>query len=293
MKKEIRILGIPMDLGQNKRGVDMGSGAIRYARLLSKLIDLGYKVKDLGNIEVPVRDSLSEDKLLSTICQTCEKVYQKSREIVKEGSIPIFLGGDHSISIGTIGGVTHESPCGVIWIDAHGDFNTHSSSPSGNVHGMPMAVLSGIGDKALTELGRPGKKVPAEDVVLLAIRSLDPGEKSNLKKSGVTVFTMRDIDKQGISAIADQALAKLAHLPRIHVSLDMDSLDPSIAPGVGTPVPGGLTRREAHFLMETIAETGRCCSMDIVEINPLVDQNNETSQFAVELTQSLFGKRIL
>lgn len=282
-----------MDLGQSNRGVDMGPGAIRYACLLSKLTELGYHVKDLGNIDVPVRDSLDEKDLLPMICLTCEKAYQEAREIIKEGSIPIFLGGDHSISIGTIGGVTHESPCGIIWIDAHGDFNTLESSPSGNVHGMPMAALSGLGSKALTEIGRPGIKIPAEDVVLLAIRDLDSDERLNLKKSGITVFTMRDIDQQGISAITDQALAKLAHLPRIHVSLDMDSLDPSVAPGVGTPVSGGLTHREAHYLMETIAETERCCSMDIVEINPLVDQYNETSKFAVGLTLSLFGKRIL
>ncbi len=293
MKGSIRIIGIPVDLGQSNRGVDMGPGAIRYAGLLLHLEKLGYQIKDEGNIEVPVRDSLVKGNLLPEILKACDASYMAAVEVINKGCKPIFLGGDHSISIGTIGGITHSSPAGVIWIDAHGDFNTPQTSDSGNYHGMTLAVLTGIGLPELVNIGRIGPKLSPKDVVLIGVRELDAKEKKMIKKTGITVYTMRDIDEKGINTIARDALKKLDHQSKIHVSLDLDSLDPMEAPGVGTPVSGGLTCREAHLLMEIIADSNLVSSMDIVEINPIIDNQNQTSKIAVELAQSLFGKSIL
>lgn len=293
MKGSVRIIGIPVDLGQSHRGVDMGPSAIRYAGLLSRLRELGYTVTDEGNIQVPVRDSLSEDTLVKEICKVCEIAYQKACRAIEENCKPIFLGGDHSISIGTIGGVSHHSTVGVIWIDAHGDFNTPSTSRTGNVHGMALSVLTGHGFPELVNIGREGAKVKPGNVVLIGVRELDQNERENLKKSGITVYTMREIDEEGMNVIARKALMRLNHLSRIHVSLDIDSLDPIAVPGVGTPVSGGLTYREAHLLMEVISDSGLVCSMDIVEINPIIDHCNQTAKTAVDLAVSLFGKRIL
>jgi arginase len=293
MKGSVRIIGIPVDLGQSHRGVDMGPSAIRYAGLLSRIRELGYTVIDEGNIQVPVRDSLSEDALVKEICRVCETTYQKSCRAIEENCKPIFLGGDHSISIGTIGGVSHHSTVGVIWIDAHGDFNTPSTSSTGNVHGMALSVLTGQGMPELVDIGRKGAKVKPGNVVLIGVRELDQNERENLKKSGITVYTMREIDEEGMNVIARKALMRLNHLSRIHVSLDIDSLDPIAVPGVGTPVSGGLTYREAHLLMEVISDSGLVCSMDIVEINPIIDHCNQTARIAVDLAVSLFGKRIL
>jgi len=293
MKGSVRIIGIPVDLGQSHRGVDMGPSAIRYAGLLSRLRELGYAVTDEGNIQVPVRDSLSEDTLVKEICKVCEIAYQKACKAIEENCKPVFLGGDHSISIGTIGGVSHHSTVGVIWIDAHGDFNTPSTSTSGNVHGMALSVLTGQGLPELVNIGRKGAKVKPGNVVLIGVRELDQNERENLKKSGITVYTMREIDEEGMNVIARKALMRLNHLSRIHVSLDIDSLDPIAVPGVGTPVSGGLTYREAHLLMEVISDSGLVCSMDIVEINPIIDHCNQTAKTAVDLAVSLFGKRIL
>ncbi len=293
MKGSVRIIGIPVDLGQSHRGVDMGPSAIRYAGLLSRLRELGYAVTDEGNIQVPVRDSLSEDTLVKEICKVCEIAYQKACRAIEENCKPVFLGGDHSISIGTIGGVSHHSTVGVIWIDAHGDFNTPSTSTSGNVHGMALSVLTGQGLPELVDIGRKGAKVKPGNVVLIGVRELDQNERENLKKSGIAVYTMREIDEEGMNVIARKALMRLNHLSRIHVSLDIDSLDPIAVPGVGTPVSGGLTYREAHLLMEVISDSGLVCSMDIVEINPIIDHCNQTAKTAVDLAVSLFGKRIL
>ncbi|MBU2644740.1 arginase [bacterium] len=293
MKSPMVVLGIPIDLGQEKRGVNMGPGAIRYAGIASRLKKLGHQVEDKGNIIVPVRESVREGELLEAIHHSCEKIYQKARELTTGGSIPIFLGGDHSVAIGTIGGITHHGPRGVIWIDAHGDFNTSETSPSGNVHGMALSALIGEGSKQLVDIGRPGAKINPRDTVMIAIRDLDPEERTRLKQSGIQVFTMRDIDEMGMRAVAQSALKYLSHMPEIHVSLDMDSLDPSIAPGVGTPVAGGITYREAQLLMEMIADTERCRSLDIVEINPLIDHQNQTAKSAVDLAGSLFGQRII
>ncbi len=315
MYKKIRIIGIPMDFGQLHRGVDMGPAALRYTGLASELRRLGYTVEDRGDILVPVRDRGDDIKdkpepaaqaqtgqrgsvnrvysnYLQAITNVCKEVYGAAKEAVAEGDFPLFLGGDHSISIGTIGGVSDDNQTGVIWIDAHGDFNTCETSPSGNVHGMPLAALTGEGDPALVNIGRIGAKVDPENVVLIGIRSLDIEERVRLKKSGITVYTMRDIDEQGISTIISKALMKLIRIKRVHVSLDMDAIDPVEAPGVGTPVPGGLTYREAHLCMEIVADSGKLSSMDIVEINPILDQANKSAKLAVNLAISALGKSI-
>jgi arginase len=213
-------------------------------------------------------------------------------EAIAAGSIPVFLGGDHSIAIGTVAAATQDGPAGVLWIDAHGDFNTPTTSPTGNLHGMPLAALTGHGSSRLVDIGRPGPKVAANDVVLVGLRSLDPEERTLLRASGVTVFTMREIDEQGIGRVAKQAIDCLAHVEKIHISLDMDSLDPSEAPGVGTPVPGGLTYREAHVLLELVAANANVGSVDVVEINPILDLQNRTAKIGVELVASLLGQTI-
>jgi len=296
MASKIRIIGVPIDLGQSRRGVDMGPSAVRYAHLFHRVRQIGYDVEDIGNIEVAIRDAIPQREnpiYLKSILDTCELVYEQARRATEDDAIPIFLGGDHSISIGTIGGITHHSPVGVIWIDAHGDFNTPQTSPSGNIHGMPVAVLTGKGLPKLVNLGRRGAKVKHSDFVIIGVRDLDIQERLLLKESGITVFTMRDIDDQGVSSVVRQALKKLSSLPQLHISLDMDSLDPDEAPGVGTPVPGGLTYREAHLLMEMLADDGRVRSADVVEINPILDRQNHTAKLAVELVTSLLGQSIL
>jgi arginase len=293
MKPTVRIIGVPMDLGQSQRGVDMGPSAIRYAGLSSRLRKLDHRIEDIGNLPVPVRDTVTARQLMPTIAAACQTVYAAAREAVQDKASPLFLGGDHSIAVGTIGGVTHDEPCGVLWVDAHGDFNTPRTSRSGNVHGMPLAILLGRGSRKMIDLGRPGAKLKPKDVVLLGVRQLDGQEREALKRSGVRVFTMRDIDERGIHRVAVDALACLGHLPRLHVSLDMDCLDPREAPGVGSPVPGGLTYREAQLLMEIVADSNTLGSLDIVEINPIVDQANHTARIAIDLAVSALGKRIL
>lgn len=295
-RKPIRIIGVPIDLGQSQRGVDMGPSALRYAGLSSALKALNYPLHDSGNIFVPVRDTLTEDAggdFLPSIQQVCQSVYESAQQAVTAGEIPLFLGGDHSLAIGTIGGITSREPAGVIWIDAHGDANRPQTSPSGNVHGMPLASLLGEGFPELVNVGRPGAKLEGRDVVMIGIRELDAGERDWLRHSGIRVYTMRELDERGMSAVIREALVCLEHRHRIHVSLDMDSLDPTQAPGVGTPSIGGLGYREAQLLMEIIADSGKLCSADIVEINPILDHENRTARMAVELLASLFGKSIL
>jgi arginase len=295
MPKTIQIIGVPMDLGQSNRGVDMGPSAVRYAGLAQGLVHLGYTVVDNGNIVVPVKESLggSESAILAAICAACGEAYRAAMAACEQGNIPIFLGGDHSIAIGTVGGITHTEQAGIIWIDAHGDFNLPQTSPNGNIHGMPVAVLLGKGFDALVDLGRPGRKINPEDLVYIGLRDLDYDEKNMLRASGMKIFTMRDIDESGIASITRQALAHLKDYPRLHVSLDMDILDPREAPGVGTPAVGGLTYREAHLLMEILEDSGRVSSVDVVEINPILDTKNSTAKLAVELIKTLFGKSIL
>ncbi|MBA3012172.1 MAG: arginase [Proteobacteria bacterium] len=298
MSKQISIIGVPMDFGQLLRGVDMGPAALRYTGLISRLRELGHVVKDRGDVKIPIRDAdreapLSEDKYLKEITQICEAIYTEGQKALQQGNFPLFLGGDHSIAVGTVSAVSGDDPIGLVWIDAHGDFNTPDTSPSGNIHGMPLAALIGEGHPSLVNVGRPGMKVAPENVVLIGQRDLDPEEKKRLKKSGITIFTMRDIDEQGISSVANKAVMKFAHLKRIHLTLDMDALDPLEAPGVGTPVPGGISYREAHLLMEILADSGKVASMDLVEVNPILDVANKTAELAVELTLSALGKSIL
>lgn len=296
MLRAIRMIGVPVDLGQEQRGVDLGPGALRYAGLSARLSGIGHQVEDIGNLQVPVRDVVTAERALHylpSIRNICETVYEAGRAAVSEGCIPIFMGGDHSLSVGSIGGVTHEEPAGVIWIDAHGDFNTPHSSPTGNIHGMSLAALIGEGFPDLVNVGRPGPKLNANDVILIGLRELDPQEKIRLRNSGIAAYTMRDIDERGMGAIAREALGKLAHRARLHVSLDLDGLDPLEVPGVGTTSPGGITYREAQLLMEMIADSNLLCSMDIVEINPILDHGNRTAKIAVELAASAFGEAIL
>lgn len=295
MSKTISVIGVPMDLGQSRRGVDMGPSAVRYAGLSSRLKSLGFGFRDRGNVEIAVRDTLPAEgglSFLPAVVASCEGVYHAGLEALEAGEVPIFLGGDHSIAIGTVGAASHSEPVGLLWIDAHGDFNTPETSPSGNIHGMPLAALTGRGVPEMVDLGRPGPKVDPRDIMLVGIRDLDRDEKIMLRDSGAGVFTMRDIDERGIGAVAHEACKRLSHLPRVHVSLDMDSLDPREAPGVGTPVAGGLSYREAHLLMEIIAEVCRVGSMDVVEINPILDQRNRTAELAIELISSALGKTI-
>ncbi len=296
--KRIRIIGVPMDLGQSRRGVDMGPSAVRYAGLTHRLEKLGHKVEDAGNIEVPDRENLPVSRkpganYLDDIADTCKRIYRVGRQAVEDGRFPIFLGGDHSISIGTVGGITHSKPAGLIWIDAHGDFNIPATSPNGNIHGMPVAVLLGYGAPELVNLGRRGPKVKPANVALIGSRDLDYDEKTMLKNSGITIYTMREVDELGMATVARKALEKMDGLDRIHVSLDLDALDPMEATGVGTPASGGLTYREAHLLMELLADSARVSSMDIVEINPVLDNHNRTAETAVELTASLLGETII
>lgn len=297
MKRKISVIGIPMDFGQLLRGVDMGPAAMRYTGLIKRLRALGHEVLDTGDIRIPVRDSdiqtQQQDRYLTEITQICESVYDRGRKYIEKGYFPLFLGGDHSVAAGTVAAVSADGPVGLIWIDAHADFNTPESSPSGNIHGMPLAALIGEGYETLVNIGTPGAKINPDHIVMICQRDLDPGEKKRIKTSGITVFTMRDIDEHGISSIAHKALMKFAHLKKIHLSLDMDALDPVEAPGVGTPVPGGISYREAHLLMEILSDSGKISSMDLVEINPILDVSNKTSQLAVELILSALGKSIL
>lgn len=296
MKANVRVIGVPMDLGQSRRGVDMGPSALRYAGLDDRLARLGYTIHDEGNIQIPVRDTLPAEgglTYLPAVVEACTAIYQTAQQAVSDGCLPIFVGGDHSIAAGTIGGVTHTEPCGVLWIDAHGDFNTPDTSPSGNLHGMPLAALLGLGAPELVNLGRPGPKLTTAQVIIIGARDLDSKERELLNQSGIRVYSMREIDARGMATVAKEALERLSYLPRLHVSLDMDSLDPRHAPGVGTPVQGGLTFREAHLLMELIAERATVGSVDVVEINPILDDRNQTAIIARDLLASLLGQSIL
>jgi arginase len=302
-KPIVRIFGVPMDLGQSRRGVDMGPSAIRYAGLQQRLNRLGYETHDGGNIIVPQVEEMEhpfrEDAAigkahhLPQVTQACQEIYRVATECLSHDERVIFLGGDHSISIGTVAAVEHHWDCGVLWIDAHADMNTPHTSPSGNIHGMSVAVLLGDGPPSLTNINGSAPVLRPEQVVYIGLRALDEKEKRRVASSGTGAYTMRQIDEEGIAAIARKALAHFTAFDHIHVSFDLDSLDPRHAPGVGTPVPGGLTYREAHLLMEILADSGKVRSMDIVEVNTILDERNKTAQVAVELAASLFGQRIL
>ncbi|HXG38351.1 MAG TPA: arginase [Bacteroidota bacterium] len=299
---KIHILGVPMDLGAGRRGVDMGPSALRIAGVAEKLRALGHTVIDEGDIPVkaPEQQKIRNEKLkyLPEIVRACTLLASKVEKIVLSGGFPLVLGGDHSIAIGTIGGLA--SACaktnkkvGILWIDAHGDLNTDETTPSGNIHGMPLAAALGFGALELTSIGGDSNKVRPEHVALIATRELDPGERALIKKQGINIFTMEEIDKHGMAVVITKALRKLRDVDFLHVSLDLDAVDPSVAPGVGTPVKGGLNYREAHLIMETLNEAGRMSSLEVVEVNPILDNRNQSAEFAVELIQSGFGKKII
>lgn len=301
-KQIIRIFGVPMDLGQQRRGVDMGPSAIRYAGLQERLTRLGYVVHDAGNIYAPQAEEIeipydSADLLgtahhLPQIAAICQQVYEHIQATVQAGEKAIFLGGDHSMSIGTVAGMA-TAQTGVLWIDAHADINTPATSPSGNIHGMVVAALLGECPSPLTDIGYAGAKIAPSQMAYIALRDLDVGERQRLSRGDIKVYTMREVDELGIAKIAHEVLAYFADKTAIHVSLDLDGLDPRHAPGVGTPVPGGLTYREAHLLMEILADSHRVTSLDVVEVNPILDVSNQTAQMAVELVAGLMGQRIL
>lgn len=299
--RALRIYGVPMDLGQNRRGVDMGPSAIRYAGLQKRLQNLGVQVYDGGNINVPVVEEMEEvyhgEPLEGTVhhmpavAEVCRTAHEFMLRCIAADELALFLGGDHSISIGTISAaLTRADNVGVIWVDAHGDFNTPATSPSGNIHGMVVSCLMGKGPTSLT-LGE--KLLRPEQIVYVGTRDLDPEERDSLRDSGIKVLTMREIDERGMAFIARECLHTLGDVEAIHVSLDLDALTPDIAPGVGTPSPGGLSYREAHLLMEILADDGRVASLDLVEVNPILDDRNRTATVAVEMAASLFGKRII
>jgi len=297
--KEIAVLGVPMDLGQGRRGVDMGPSALRYGRLEERLEKIGHTVRDLGDVDVPTAEELDFPHFepgggmvfVEQIRQVCEATAAKLLELPPE-LFPIVLGGDHSIAMGSVTGCSRRERTGLVWVDAHGDFNTPASSPSGNIHGMPLATLCGIGDPRLVDLAWPGAKIRPEDVVLIGVRELDVGERRLMRDAGVTVYTMKEIDTIGLPRVAGETLDRLGGLPRLHVSFDADVLDPEVAPGVGTPIPGGLTYREAHLLMELFADSGKVTSLDLVEVNPILDRENSTANTLVGLAASLLGQKI-
>jgi arginase len=301
MNRQIaRIYGVPMDLGQNRRGVDMGPSAIRYANLQAQLRAAGYDTCDMGNVAVPQAEEKTDDPrnanahYLPEVAQVCQAAHDQIYHTLQHDEVGIFMGGDHSIAIGTIAAVAaQKGDIGVIWIDAHTDMNTPETSPSGNIHGMALAALLGAGPDALITIGSNRIKIKPENVVVIGVRDVDPEERVRVKASGITVYTMRDIDEQGIGAVVREILSHFERLQTLHVSFDLDSCEPRIAPGVGTPVPGGLTFREAHLLMEMLADSAKVRTMDVVEVNPILDIENRTAKVAVEMIASLFGKRIL
>ncbi len=302
--RRIRILGVPLDMGASRRGVDMGPSALRVAGLEARLEALGHHVTDGGNIRVEVAETrASGDKnahYLSEIAETCVHTAQAVLVSLEGGETPLVLGGDHSLAAGSISGVAEyhrqrEEKIGLIWIDAHSDINTPDTSPSGNVHGMPLAALMGLGPEPLSRLFGWAPKVSPENTVLLGVRNIDEAERANIRRAGIDhVFTMRDIDERGMRAVMEEALRAAGRgTAGYHVSLDLDWIDPEDAPGVGTPVRGGATYREAHLAMEILADHGRLLSFEIVEVNPVLDEHNRTADLAVELACSAFGKKIL
>lgn len=303
MPSTISILGVPLDLGAGRRGVDMGPSAIRVAGLNPRLEALGYRVEDLGNIAVAQPESSkmgpSNARYLKPIAATCRALADRVERAARQGRFPLVLGGDHSVAVGTVNGVAAHyrrtgRRIGVIWLDAHTDMNTPETSPSGNVHGMPLACLVGSGPRELTHLRGVSPVVDARNVVLVGIRDVDLTERPVVRESGVTVFTMRDIDERGMRAVMTDAITIASRgAVGIHLSLDMDGIDPDEAPGVGTPVRGGLTYREAHLVMEVLCDAGLLLSMEVVEVNPILDDSNRTAVLAVELIMSAMGKRIL
>ncbi len=302
-QSKIAVIGAPMDLGAGRRGVDMGPSAIRVANLDERIAQLGYEVRDLGNVMVDQPESSpvgpSNARYLAQIAHTCTRLAELVEKAAGEDRLPLVLGGDHSIAVGTVAGVANHyrksgQSIGLIWVDAHADMNTPEISPSGNVHGMPLACCIGKGPAELTHLLGYAPKVDPRNVALVGIRSVDDKEKKIVQQTGVNVFTMRDIDERGLRQVMQDAIqAATDGTAGFHVSYDMDSVDPHEAPGVGTPVKGGITYREAHLVMEMLGDTDKITSIEMVELNPVIDEANKTGILAVELVMSALGKRIL
>lgn len=302
-RSHIAIIGAPLDLGAGRRGVDMGPSAMRVANINKRVASLGYEVEDLGNVPVEQPESLPEGprhaKYLPQIAATCQRLATMVEQVVDEDKAPLVMGGDHSIAIGTMAGMARyfrkkKKRLGLLWIDAHADMNTPQTSPSGNVHGMPLACCIGLGPEELTRLLGFAPKVHPRNVGLVGLRNVDILERPHVRESGVRVFTMRDIDERGLRAVMEEAIRIATNgTAGFHLSLDMDYVDPQYAPGVGTPVKGGATYREAHLAMEMICDSGQMVSMEVVEVNPVIDEVNRTADLAVELVMSALGKKIL
>lgn len=304
MLSKVEIIGVPLDLGANLRGANMGPSAIRIAGLNHSLERLGYTVQDDGDLFVPVRESIQKihenEHFLSIIKNLSLELSERTYKSLEGDKIPITIGGDHSLAIGSISGISHyfqntnQGDVGVIWFDAHADMNTPESSPTGNIHGMPLSALLGLGHPQLTDIGFKGEKIKTENVVLVGIRDIDIEEQRICKNSGIRYYTMREIDERGMLSVAQEAISLVsAKTNGIHVSFDLDCMDPMFAPGVSTPVPGGLSYREAHLALELIAESEKLVSLDFVELNPMNDLNHRSAKLTVELIESVLGKTII
>jgi arginase len=302
--RQILVLGVPLDLGASRRGVDMGPSALRVAGLEARLESLGHRVTDGGNIEVAIAETQTsgqtDARYLTEIADTCTRTAEAVAQAMEEGMTPLVLGGDHSVAAGSVAGVAEfhrrrQQRIGLLWFDAHSDINTPETSPSGNVHGMPLAAIVGLGPEALASIYGAWTKVDPANVVVVGARSIDAGERENIRRAGIGhVYTMREIDERGMRAVMEEALDLVSQgTVGVHVSLDMDWIDPEDAPGVGTPVRGGATYREAHLAMEIVADHGGLTSFEIVEVNPIIDVHNRTAELAVELACSAFGQKIL
>lgn len=299
MMANISIIGVPMDLGQSRRGVDMGPSAIRYAGVVERLEKLNYNIKDLGDIAIsrPDDKNKEQDSHLRNLQQVAEASEELAKMVDNEmrgNSFPLVLGGDHSIAIGTLAGVAkYFNNLGVIWYDAHGDLNTAETSPSGNIHGMPLAASMGFGHEKLTNILGYSPKIKPENIVIIGARSLDPDEKKLIREKGILVYSMHEIDRIGMPKVMEETINYLKErVDGVHLSLDLDGLDPSEAPGVGTPVIGGISYRESHLAMEMIAEANFLTSAEFVEVNPILDNRNKTAELAVALMGSLFGEKL-
>jgi len=301
--KPVHLIGVPLDLGGGRRGVDMGPSAFRIAGLGDQIAALGRTVIDKGDLTVPIpetqRPSDKKKKYIRDIAKVCQKLYDLASRSLNDGALPVVLGGDHSLAAGSVAASadwlqrTASKPLGLIWVDAHGDMNTPGTTPSGNVHGMPLAALLGQEPSELAQIGSSPSVLP-ENTVLVGIRNLDQREKEQIRAAGVHVFTMKDVDRDGIAKVAEQALALASrNTGGIHVSFDMDACDPTVAPGVGTPVKGGIDYREAHLIMEMVDDSGQLIALDLVEVNPTLDIRNTTAEFGTELALSALGKGIL
>ena len=296
--RNVAIIGAELDLGAGRRGVDMGPSAIRYAGLADRIGELGLEASDWGNVETAIAETVATGseraRFLGEIKGACEQVARRVAEAAGQGLVPLVLGGDHSIALGTLGGMAAQAgPGAVLWFDAHGDLNTPQTTPSGNVHGMPLAAALGQAEDGFRSDAWPLPALDPERVSLIGVRALDDGERQIVGKLGVTVHTMSEIDRRGVQEVVGEALDRARGASFVHVSLDMDVVDPDVAPGVGTPVRGGLSYREAHLAMELVAESGLLDSLEIVEVNPILDRVNETAALSVELAASALGARIL